>query len=144
MKHCRHNTILAIAFLCLAGCSGGGPETIPVYGTVNFAGRERPKVCRLFFQPSGETAMSRPSGAEAKPDGSYEVKAFQRSSGLLPGKYQVRVSFFDLKPGADPNRDESWIERRHDAGELVIESGSDDIEYNIDVPLAASNQRAGR
>jgi hypothetical protein len=144
MTHRWINAILAVALLTFSGCGRGGPETIPVSGIVTFAGRERPKVSRVFFQPAGETKVFRPSVAETKEDGAYEVKAFQRSDGLVPGTYLVRVSYFDLKPGADPKYDESWIEKRYDAGELVIESGSDDVEFNVEVPLATSAPKASR
>jgi hypothetical protein len=52
----------------------------------------------------------------------------------LPGTYRVDVSYFDLKPGGNPNSEGGWTERKHDAGELVVEAGSSGVEFNIKVP----------
>jgi hypothetical protein len=125
----------------LTGCSRGGPETIPVYGKVSFPGREFPKFCRLYFHPI-EAELSRPSMATPETDGSYEVNAFPNSEGLLPGKYGVKVSYFDLKPGADPNSETGYAESAYDAGELVVDLEAGQIEHNIEVPAKAA--RAAR
>jgi len=122
------------SLLLIAGCGGDGPETIPVYGNVQIVGRELPKVCRLFFVPQSSEGVSRPSVAEMQEDGSYSVTAFKGSDGLLPGSYRVEVSFFDLKPGGNPNSETGWVERRHDAGELVVDADSSGVEYNVTVP----------
>jgi hypothetical protein len=117
-----------------AGCSGDALGTVPVSGKVSFVGRERPKVCRLFFEPNEVSGAIRTSIATVEADGSYRVKAYQSSNGLVPGKYQVRVSYFDLKPGGNSAIESDWIEYKHDAGELVVESGSSGVEHNIEVP----------
>ena len=122
------------AMCCLAGCSRGGPETVPVYGTVNFIGRDVPKYCRLFFQPLQTEGISRPSSATAEADGSYEVKAFRRSAGLVPGTYRVQISYYNLKRGANPEVESNWVESVYDAGELVVDAGSRGVEHNIEVP----------
>jgi hypothetical protein len=105
-----------------------------VYGTLTFIGREQPKFCRLYFKPIEAETITRPSFTTPEPDGSYEVKSFRQSKGLLPGRYKVEVSYFDLKPGADPNVETSYLESVFDAGELVVEAESDGIEHNIEVP----------
>ena len=125
----------AAGLVLLAGCSSGS-ETIPVYGAVEMAGRELPKVCRLFFVPQATEGGSRPSVVQMKEDGSYSVTAFKGSDGLLPGTYHVEVCYFDLKPGGNPNSEGGWIERRHDAGELVVDADSSGVEFNIKVPAA--------
>jgi hypothetical protein len=127
----------ALATLLLVICSGcfeSGPKTVPVYGKVTFVGRETPKVCRLFFRPVQSEGLLRPCAAATEPDGTYQVKAFQQSKGLVPGTYRIRVSYFDLKPGANPELDTSWVETRYDAGELVVDADSSGIEHNIEVP----------
>ena len=123
-----------LGLLGLVGCSQSGPKTIPVYGKIEFVGREAPKVCRLLFKPLKSDGPARPSVAERGADGSYQVKAYKGSKGLLPGTYQVAVSYFDLKPGKDPNLETSWAETGYDAGELVVDSTSRGIEHNIEVP----------
>jgi hypothetical protein len=120
-----------------SGCSNGGPETIPVYGKVSFPGREFPKFCRLYFHPV-QAELSRPSMATPEPDGSYEAKSFPNSDGLLPGTYSVKVSYFDLKPGADPNSETGYAESAFDAGELVVGLDAGEIEHNVEVPAKSA------
>jgi hypothetical protein len=127
--------LLALAMLPLAGCSDGGLETVPVYGKVSFAGRNAPDACRLYFQPIKSESISRPASTTADADGSYEAKAFRDSDGLMPGTYKVQVSYFDLKPGANPDLDTSYTESTYDAGELVVDSDEGEIERNIEVPM---------
>lgn len=134
---CISRTLIALnlaGMLCLAGCSGGGPETVPVYGKVNFIGRDVPDYCKLFFRPTETAGITRPTSATMTPDGSYEVKAFRHSKGLIPGTYQIQVSYFDLKPGASRDAKGAWNEFKHDAGELLVEADSSGIEHNIEVP----------
>jgi prepilin-type N-terminal cleavage/methylation domain-containing protein len=50
-----------------------------------------------------------------------------------PGKYQVEVLSYDLKPGQNPASDSSWNERKFDAGQLVVDASSSGIEHNIEV-----------
>ena len=97
--------LAAVGLIAFVGCSERGPHTIPVYGTVNFVGREAPKVCNLYFQPIKVEGISRPATSQRGPDGAYAVKAFQNSKGLIPGTYGVRVYYYDLKPGANPALD---------------------------------------
>ena len=129
-----------LGILCLAvalsGCSNSGLETVPVYGKITLVGRDLPKVCRLFFVPVETKGVVRPSVSEMKQDGSYAVKAFRDADGLLPGTYRVEVSYFDLKPGGNPNSEAGWQERKHDAGELVVPEDADEVEHNIEVPPA--------
>ena len=126
---------LVLSSALVVGCSGDGIHTVPVYGKVTAAGREMPKVCRLFFNPTSTgVAPLRPSVVQTEPDGSYAVKAFKDSDGLLPGTYRVVVSYFDLKPGGNPNSEGGWVEHKHDAGELVVDADADEIEHNIEVP----------
>jgi hypothetical protein len=131
-----------VAIACMIGCSDRGPKTIPVYGTVTFAGRERPKFCRLYFRPIQAETITRPSMSTPAENGSYEVKSFRDSNGLLPGTYKVEVTYFDLKPGANPNIETNYIESAFDAGELVVDADAGSVEHNIEVPAkAASNAR---
>jgi len=116
-----------------AGCSEG-LETVPVSGKVTIAGRDRPKVCRLFFHPVETKSVTRPTAAETDEEGMYEVRSFKGVEGLVPGTYSVRVSYYDLKPGKDPADDRNWIQSDYDAGELVVDPDSDGVEHNINVP----------
>jgi hypothetical protein len=137
MRSCRKLMALAsLVVIPFAGCSDGGLKTVPVYGKVSMVGRELPKVVRVFFQPMSTTGVIRPSVAQMDADGSYTVKAFKDSDGLLPGSYRVQVSYFDLKPGGNPNSEAGWLERKHEAGELLVPEDADEVEHNIEVPPA--------
>ncbi len=119
----------------LSGCGGSG--VVPVRGKVVFQGRELPEVCRLTFVPLDDSTAGgtiRPNGATMEPNGAYRMTPYQGVEGLIPGRYAVRVSYFDLKPGGNPDREADWIEHKFEADELLIESGSRAIEYNVEVP----------
>src|SRR3954454_89555 len=135
----NHHTLIrtflaAIGMIAFAGCSDHGPFTVPVHGTVSFVGREPPKVCNLYFQPIKVEGLTRPATSQRGPDGIYAVKAFKDSKGLVPGKYGVRLFYYDLKPGGNPAIDSSWRETMYEAGELVIDANSSGVEHNIEVP----------
>jgi hypothetical protein len=123
-----------LSVFCICGCSGGGPKTVPVYGTIKFTGRDAPKVCNVFFLPVKVEGIIRPSTTQREPDGSYAVKAFQNSKGLIPGSYKVRVLYYDLKPGANPAIEASWRETAFDAGELIVDASSSGVQHDIEVP----------
>src|SRR5882724_1065135 len=118
----------AVALIGTTGCYDKGPVTVPVYGTVTFVGRDAPKVCNIFFKPLESSGPLRPSTASREADGSYSAKAFQHSKGLVPGKFQVEVSYHDLKPGQNPALESSWTETKFNAGQLVVDPSSSGIE----------------
>jgi hypothetical protein len=124
--------VVGLSFIALSGCSEG-IKTVPVYGNITFAGREAPKVCNIFFQPLNVEGVSRPSTTKREPDGKYSVKAFERSKGLVPGTYRVKLFYYDLKPGANPGLDSSYRESTFDAGEVVVDANSSGVEHNIEV-----------
>jgi hypothetical protein len=134
MKYIASNCfgVALLSAVSLSGCSEG-IKTVPVYGHVTFAGRDAPKVCNIFFQPVKVEGVSRPSTTKCEPDGSYAVKAFERSRGLIPGTYRVRLAYYDLKPGANPALETSWRESTFDAGEVEVDANSKGVEHNIEV-----------
>ncbi|MBA3480582.1 MAG: hypothetical protein H0T51_02095 [Pirellulales bacterium] len=136
---CVSLTFLMIGMI--SGCSSSQFETIPVSGQITMTGQVLPKDCYLYFVPTapGEGMPSRPSVATMADDGSYSVSAFKDSDGLLPGTYSVIVAYYVLKPGGNPNSDSAWVERRYQAGELVVAADSDDVEFNIEVPAQAKS-----
>jgi hypothetical protein len=122
------------ALLLVGGCAERGPKTVPVYGTVTFVGRDAPKTCRLFFKPIKVEGLTRPAVAERSSNGSYAAKSFSTSKGLLPGTYNVEVSYYDLVPGKNPELESSWAETNFNAGELVVDANSSGVEHNIEIP----------
>lgn len=127
--------LLTALLPCLiAGCSRS--PVVPVSGTISFANRETPEVCRLSFVPTDvpEGTAIRPNGATMEADGTYRLTPYQGVEGLLPGRYLIRVNYFDLKRNGDPNREGDWREQTYDGGELVVEQGARAIEHHIEVP----------
>src|SRR2546423_75137 len=119
----------------LAGCSESGPKTVPVYGTVTFVGGDEPSWCHIYFTPTkSEGGINRPTFADRQSNGGYTAKSFSGSRGLLPGTYRVRVNWYQLKPGKDPNRESNWNEISFDDGELVVDADSSGIKHDIEVP----------
>ena len=121
--------------LCIAlvgfGCSRS--PVVPVSGKVIFTNREQPEVCRITFVPAETSEGVRGGGAEMDADGSYKVSPFKGVEGLLPGKYIVRVSYFDLKKNGNPDRDSDWRERTFEAESLVVEEGSNSVQHDIEI-----------
>jgi hypothetical protein len=134
MKSISHSFGLIFASLVLvAGCSEGPIKTVPVHGTVTFVDRDPPPTCDVIFQPLKVDGPLRPSFADRQADGSYLVKAFKNSKGLIPGTYRVKLVFHDLKPGADPKQETSWRLTNYDGGEINVDAASGGVEHNVEV-----------
>jgi hypothetical protein len=132
LKSCISISLAIAALIGVGGCSEG-LKTIPVYGTVTFVDRPAPPTCDLIFQPLKVDGPLRPSFADREANGSYRVKAFKNSKGLIPGTYHVQLVFHDLKPGADPKLETSWKLTNYDGGDVQVDANSSGIEYNIEV-----------
>lgn len=120
----------------LLGCGPGGPETIPIRGTVTLADGTVPKNCTVYFQPT-EVAQGdplRPATANVGEDGSFEVTSFREGDGLVPGTYQVKIVYYTLRPGGNPATESGWQSHEHLADNLVVESGkrqAEKLEYRL-------------
>ncbi len=127
--------VVALAALpSLQGCSEGPIKTVPVYGTITFADREPPATTDIIFQPVKVEGPLRPSFADVEPDGSYRIKAFKNSKGLIPGTYHVLLTLHDLKkPGANPKLESNWKTIDYDAGEVEVPVDSGGVEHDIEV-----------
>lgn len=132
---------IATGLLMIAGCAENGPSTIPVYGRITFTGRDQPPVVSAFFKPVKVEGLKRPATTDLQKDGSYKVKAFASSKGLIPGTYRIEIVYSDLKPGKDPNMESSWLVYKYDAGEIEVAPDAKRVEHNIDVP---QKERAAR
>jgi hypothetical protein len=130
--------IAASALVFIVGCGERGLKTVPVYGTVNFIDRPAPPQCDLIFQPLKVDGPKRPSFADLQPDGTYRVKAFKDSKGLIPGTYHVQLVFHDLKPGANPKLETSWNLTNYDGGDIDVDANSKGVEHNIEVRVKKS------
>ena len=126
--------LLVVICLTIIGCSEGPIKTVPVYGKVSFVGRNAPERTDLIFTPVTSEGPLRPSFAELQPDGTYQMKAFERSKGLIPGKYRITVTLHDAKPGGNLKLESGWKNTDVDAGEVEVPADSKGIEHNIEVP----------
>lgn len=124
-------TLVLVLAIFVAGCNRS--PVVPVTGTLSFEDRELPEVCRLSFIPTNkaEGVPIRPNGANMEPDGNYTLTEYKGVEGLMPGNYQVRVTYFDLKPKGNPDREGDWKEQNYDAGELMVEEGAGAVEHHI-------------
>ena len=80
------------ALILTCGCSSEIP-TFPVEGTVSFKGQPLPKG-EIYFDP--DASLKGPQGRAIINDGKFSTK--DQKSGVVAGKYQVRVHGFDGKP----------------------------------------------
>ena len=130
-----HKAVGASLFLlCIVGCGESGPETIPVRGNVQFAGREWPHTVRVFFQTSGDGA--RPSSVEVRSDGNFTINTLPGRVGLMPGNYKVLVEYYDLKPGGNAAIETDFLLGEFYADPLELKTGQDPVELKINVPRA--------
>jgi hypothetical protein len=135
----KHFLVLVPLIALSAGCDQGLP-TVPVSGSITFAGGPPPAAGTITFAPVEAAAgmPRRPGTGKFKPtDSSYEITSFQPGDGLVPGRYEVNVNCYTGTPSSA--RPETYVtlnavpaEWKPD--ELVIEEGSDALEVNYDVP----------
>ena len=131
---CHFIWALMVGILCCAaGCSEGPIKTVPVSGKVSFADRQLPTTTDIIFQPVKVDGPLRPSISNLQPDGSYRMKAYIKSKGLVPGTYRVLLTFHDPKPGGDIKQESGWTATEYDAGEVEVPAVSSGIEHNIEV-----------
>lgn len=112
-----------------AGCDSGSEGRQPVTGTIKFKGAPLTHG-RIEFSPQEKSAGTM-EGAEVR-DGKYSLPV---KSGLMPGKYQVRISAVDESQKAQP------AEEAPGAGpapkELIPE------QYNVNSKLTAEVTKKG-
>jgi hypothetical protein len=130
----------AVAITALIGLTGCSErvKTVPVYGKITFADREPPGTCDIIFRPTKTEGPLRPTCTQRDADGSYRVKAFKDSRGVVPGTYHVKLVFHDLKPGRNPALESSWNVTDYDGGEVEVGGDSGSVEYNIQVQTKKS------
>ena len=128
---CLAVTIFGLFFS--VGCSEGPIKTVPVYGKITFADRNAPERADLVYQPLKVDGPLRPSFSVMEPDGSYRMKAFERSKGLIPGKYRIIVTLHDAKPGGNLQLESGWKTTTFDAGEVDVPAVAAGLEHDIEV-----------
>jgi hypothetical protein len=121
------------------GCgSGNGLPVVPVSGKITFAGGPCPGPGNVTFNPlEVEPGLPRrPGSATFFQDGAFVVTSFQKGDGLVPGRYEVKITCDSGLPdprSPDPWGDVTYIDKDYQPPELVVAAGSAPIEVNYDV-----------
>lgn len=133
--------VVAIAAcIALPGCENDPLKKVQVRGTVTFDGGPCPEAGRVTFSPIEipEGLPKRPAVGGFQTDGTYEAMSFRPGDGLVPGKYKVAVACFDSSklsgaPSDAEYRNASYVSENFVPLDLVVEPGSSDITFDIDV-----------
>jgi hypothetical protein len=128
-----------IAALAAAGCGGADKPLVPVEGRVTYAGGEWPMAGYITFTPleSPGATPARPGSGRFLPDGKFVVGSYKPGDGLMPGRYTISVSCFDLNT-TKPRDEAEFVPKDFRPEELVIEKGQEAVELNFDVPKKKS------
>lgn len=89
---CKRTLLMTILWLAILGCSSEIP-TFPVEGMVTFKGKAIPKG-EIYFDP--DISIKGPQGRALISEGKFSTKDI--NSGIVPGKYIIRIHGFDGKP----------------------------------------------
>ncbi|MBY0326462.1 hypothetical protein EBS67_06695 [bacterium] len=90
--YCKRLFVMATLWLAILGCSAEVP-TFPVEGMVTFKGKALPKG-EIYFDP--DISIKGPQGRALISEGKFSTKDI--NSGIVPGKYIIRIHGFDGKP----------------------------------------------
>lgn len=156
-RKCRFGSVVTVAAVFAMSSAGCGTQlkTIPVLGKVTFNGGPPPAPVFITFMPledgvnvgtpqPGAAASGRPpsrvGGAPCSADGSFTAACFRERTGLLPGRYEVRVSCFVDPGGANPEP-KSFVPKDFNAPDLVVPAEARSVRYDLDVPSAAKRKK---
>lgn len=140
---------LAIVTGMLSGC-GSSVDVVPVSGTVTFGGKSPPYGCIVNFLPTGVVPTGG-KGKDAVPQvasgigecdasGAFSARCLRDSRGLMPGRYEVRVSCH--LPVEVPNAlPESVVPADFTPPELVVPADARSVRYDIDIPVTAKSKQ---
>ncbi|MEN9672054.1 MAG: hypothetical protein RL553_319 [Planctomycetota bacterium] len=90
--YCKRLFVMATLWLAILGCSAD-VSTFPVEGMVTFKGKAIPKG-EIYFDP--DISIKGPQGRALISEGKFSTKDI--NSGIVPGKYIIRIHGFDGKP----------------------------------------------
>jgi hypothetical protein len=128
----------------LIGC-GSGVKVVPVNGTVRFGGKSPPYACIVNFLPTG-VVLTGGQGNGVVPQvafgigecdafGAFSAKCLRDRRGLVPGRYEVRVSCY--LPTEVPNAvPVSVVPADFTPPELVVPADARSVRYDLEVPAA--------
>jgi hypothetical protein len=92
---CKRLLLIGTVWLAILGCSAE-VSTFPVEGIVTFKGKAIPKG-EIYFDP--DISIKGPQGRALISEGKFSTKDF--NSGIVTGKYIIRIQGFDGKPRED-------------------------------------------
>ena len=90
--YCKRLFVMTTLWLAILGCSAE-VTTFPVEGMVTFKGKAIPKG-EIYFDP--DISIKGPQGRALISEGKFSTKDI--NSGIVPGKYIIRIHGFDGKP----------------------------------------------
>jgi hypothetical protein len=91
----RHLYRMCLYLMLLSGCTGGGPQIVPIEGTVTHNGQPVPNV-RIYFVPTD----GRPSWAISDQNGHFALDYDDQYDGAKVGSHSVWI--IDESSNVDP------------------------------------------
>lgn len=82
----QYPRLLMLSTVVLIGCTGGGPQIVPIEGTVTHKGQPVPNV-RIYFAPTG----GRPSWAISDEQGRFVLDYDLEHDGALVGTHSIFI-----------------------------------------------------
>lgn len=140
MRSFRALSLFAAASLLMlaAGCGGGGPEVVPVTGTLTYKGKAVPNALLHFLPEKG-----RQSWAKTDAEGRFKVHYDKQQDGAVVGKHKVWVEYKagspaeeDLPPEKTGTKDLRAFFAKYNYENSKIEvqvvSGQKEIKLDLD------------
>lgn len=132
--------LLAACTVVAVGCNRNPHGIVPVEGVVTFNGGTMPGKGTVYFTQvdSKSSGIKRPALGRFETDGAYEATTIHSGDGVLPGTYAVKVHCWERPPkmGGPPPISyipEHYLDEEQSGLQLVVEPGSDPIEFRIDI-----------
>jgi hypothetical protein len=126
--------VLAV-LLVIAGCGRGGPEIVPIEGTVTRNGNPVPNI-RIYFQPTG----GRPSWGDSDAQGRFVLDYDYDYDGAKVGTHKVWI--VDLGGNVDPTLAMSGgakPKRNPELAEILAKYGQETSQLTVEVKKADRN-----
>jgi hypothetical protein len=132
---------LAVVAMATVGCGPDRPELVEVSGRITLNGDPWPAPGTLYFAPveSAGNLPLRPGTASFDRQGHFTVHSFNKSNGLIPGRYRIGVECWKVKPNMEGRPTVSYIDGRFEnpqtSGlEVTIEPGEGATHLELDLP----------
>ncbi len=128
--------LLSSLLIFVAGCCGPSrPTTIPVSGTITFAGGPPPAEGAIYFAPItvADGFERRPGRARFDTSGKFNASSFADGDGLVPGTYRVRLESWKVPPTMG-TPGESYIPTDFSPPNVEVTASGGRVTYDLDVP----------